>query len=116
MLEHMMDTISYDTYRKIGYKRYSNMKIYTDSDHLSEIISEGEAFLCSYKNKNDKSIPSELFFVFFCKKNQTYHKINICCHDMQGTYICGQWYSNISLQSLDKSDTNSIIDKNELKK
>ena len=116
MLEHMMDTISYDTDGKIGYERYSNMKIYTDIDHLSEITSDGEAFLCSYKNKNDKSIPSELFFVFYCKKNQTYHKINICCHDMQGTYICGQWYSNISLQSLDKSDTNCIIDKNELKK
>ena len=47
ILEHMMDTILYDTDGKTGYKRYSNMKIYTDIEHLSEIISDGEAFLCS---------------------------------------------------------------------
>ena len=57
MLEYMMDTISYDTDERIGYERYSNMKIYTDSDHLSEIISEGEAFCVHTKTRMINQFP-----------------------------------------------------------
>ena len=42
--------------------------------------------------------------------------MKICCDDMQGTYKCGQWYTSISLQSLDVSQTSSGIEKNEMKK
>ena len=58
-----MEIMGYDPKSITGYERYNNMKIYSDMDILSDIIDDGEAFLCSYENNIDNSGPIELFFV-----------------------------------------------------
>ena len=94
MLEHMMEIMGYDIEWITGYERYNNMKIYSDMDIFSDIIDDGEAFLCSYESKIDRLIPIELFVVVK-GTNKTYHKLKICCDDTQGLYKCGQWYTSI---------------------
>ena len=85
----MLEIMGYDPKSITGYETYNNMKIYSDMDIFSDIIDDGEVFLCSYENNTDNSGPIELFFVVK-STNQTYHKVIICCDDMQGIYKCGK--------------------------
>ena len=91
------------------------MKIYAELEILSDIIDDGETFLCSYEDNSDRLCSVNLFCVLK-SANQKYHKVKICCNDMQGTYKCGQWYTSISLKSLDVSRTSSEFEKDELQK
>ena len=62
----------------------------------------------------DNSVPVELFVVLK-SKNQIYHKVIICCDDIQGIYKCGQWYTSISLQSWNVSQESYDVENYELK-
>ena len=97
-LNHISELYGLRSCAQTSYLRNKNIKIYPDQECIENAIKNHEPFLCLHEVASDINMISQIFVVVK-NANNDFHKIQIACDDNHGKYICGQWYTQISIKN-----------------